>query len=504
VEYDTLMTDIIIPPIDWRVAAQLSIVFGWASVLLIVALFIPRSRTRIVGYLAIVGAIVAAGAGIPLWGVNAETFGGMLRLDAYSLTLNWLFLAAAAITIVVSLDYLPRQGIERSEYYILVLFATGGMMLLAQGTDLIVLFLGLEMLSIVLYVLTGFAYPRNASEEAGMKYLLIGAFAGGFVVFGIALLYGATGSMNLRVIGETLTRQTMTLEERTYMLAGSALVLVGFGYKVAMAPFHMWAPDVYEGAPTPIAGLLSVGSKAAGFAALLRFLVEALAGEWQIWAPVLEVLAIATLAAGNIGALTQRNVKRMLAYSSIGHAGYILFGVIAAGAPGGIAGQRGIEGVLLYLMAYTFTNLGAFGVLIALEHRGEAAWDLNDLAGLWNRRPWLAVAMAVCMLSLAGVPPTGGFWGKFYVFTAAWLAGIGWMTVIGVIIAAIAAFYYLRIVAQMFMAEPVRDTPLPMDHALRAGLVLATAGVLLLGFLPTPAIDLVQRVTLAAAGSIQP
>ena len=473
------MTEIIIPPIDWRVAAQLSIVFGWASVLLIVALFIPRSRTRIVGYLAIVGALVAAGAGIPLWGVNAGTFSGMLRLDAYSLTLNWLFLAAAAITIVLSLDYLPRQGIERSEYYILVLFATGGMMLLAQGTDLIVLFLGLEMLSIVLYVLTGFAYPRNASEEAGMKYLLIGAFAGGFVVFGIALLYGATGSMNLRVIGETLTRQTMTLEERTYMLAGSALVLVGFGYKVAMAPFHMWAPDVYEGAPTPIAGLLSVGSKAAGFAALLRFLVEALAGEWQIWAPV-------------------------LAYSSIGHAGYILFGVIAAGAPGGIAGQRGIEGVLLYLMAYTFTNLGAFGVLIALEHRGEAAWDMSDLAGLWNRRPWLAVAMAVCMLSLAGVPPTGGFWGKFYVFTAAWLAGIGWITVIGVIIAAIAAFYYLRIVAQMFMAEPVRDTPLPMDHALRAGLVLATAGVLLLGFLPTPAIDLVQRVTLAAAGSVQP
>jgi NADH-quinone oxidoreductase subunit N len=327
----------------------------------------------------------------------------MLRLDAYSLTLNWLFLAAAAITIVLSLDYLPRQGIERSEYYILVLFATGGMMLLAQGTDLIVLFLGLEMLSIVLYVLTGFAYPRNASEEAGMKYLLIGAFAGGFVVFGIALLYGATGSMNLRVIGETLTRQTMTLEERTYMLAGSALVLVGFGYKVAMAPFHMWAPDVYEGAPTPIAGLLSVGSKAAGFAALLRFLVEALAGEWQIWAPVLAALAIATLAAGNIGALTQRNVKRMLAYSSIGHAGYILFGVIAAGAPGGIAGQRGIEGVLLYLMAYTFTNLGAFGVLIALEHRGEAAWGHERSGGVVETvAPGWRFAMAVCMLSLAG------------------------------------------------------------------------------------------------------
>lgn len=490
------MTEIVIPPVDWRVATQLSIIFGWASVLLVIALFVPRSRTRIVGYLAMVGAMVAAAVGIPLWGVNAETFSGMLRLDAYSLTLNWLFLAAAAITMVLSLDYLPRQGIERSEYYVLVLFATGGMMLLAQGADLIILFLGLELLSIVLYVLTGFAYPRNASEEAGMKYLLIGAFAGGFVVFGIALLYGATGSMNLRAIGETLAQQTLTLEERIYLLAGAALVIVGFGYKVAMAPFHMWAPDVYEGAPTPIAGLLSVGSKAAGFAALLRFLVEALAGEWQIWAPVLAALAIATLAVGNIGALTQRNVKRMLAYSSIGHAGYILFGVIAAGAPGGIAGQRGVEGVLLYLIAYTFTNLGAFGVLIALEHRGEAAWDMSDLAGLWSRRPWLAVAMAVCMLSLAGVPPTGGFWGKFYVFTAAWLSGMGWITVIGVIVAAIAAFYYLRIVAQMFMAEPAREAPLPMDRALRAGLALATLGVLILGFIPTPAIDLVQRVGL--------
>ncbi|GIW02520.1 MAG: NADH-quinone oxidoreductase subunit N [Roseiflexus sp.] len=493
---DAQMTEIVIPPVDWRVATQLSIIFGWASVLLVIALFVPRSRTRIVGYLAMVGAMVAAAVGIPLWGVNAETFSGMLRLDAYSLTLNWLFLAAAAITMVLSLDYLPRQGIERSEYYVLVLFATGGMMLLAQGADLIILFLGLELLSIVLYVLTGFAYPRNASEEAGMKYLLIGAFAGGFVVFGIALLYGATGSMNLRAIGETLAQQTLTLEERIYLLAGAALVVVGFGYKVAMAPFHMWAPDVYEGAPTPIAGLLSVGSKAAGFAALLRFLVEALAGEWKIWAPVLAALAIATLAVGNIGALTQRNVKRMLAYSSIGHAGYILFGVIAAGAPGGIAGQRGVEGVLLYLIAYTFTNLGAFGVLIALEHRGEAAWDMSDLAGLWSRRPWLAVAMAVCMLSLAGVPPTGGFWGKFYVFTAAWLSGMGWITVIGVIVAAIAAFYYLRIVAQMFMAEPAREAPLPMDRALRAGLALATLGVLILGFLPTPAIDLVQRVVL--------
>lgn len=494
------MAEIIIPSIDWRVVTQLSIVFGWAAILLMVALFVPQSRSRVIGYLALAGLAVAAAAGVPLWGSAADTFGGMLRLDNYGLTLNWLFLAASAITILFSLDYLPKQGIERSEFYVLVLFAAAGMMLLAQGTDLIVLFLGLELLSITLYVLTGFAYPREESEESGMKYLLTGAFAGGFVVFGIALLYGATGSLNLSGISEVLTRQTLAAEEHIYLMAGAALVVVGFGYKISMAPFHMWAPDVYEGAPTPVAALLSVGSKAAGFAALVRFLVEAMGSQWPIWAPALAALAIATLVLGNVGALAQRNVKRMLAYSSVGQAGYMLFGVIAAGALGGTAAQRGIEGLLLYLLAYMLTNLGAFGVIIALEQRGESAWDMNDLAGLWQRRPLLAVAMAVSMLSLAGVPPMAGFWGKFYVFTAAWQAGFGWLTIVGVVVASVAAFYYLRIVAQMFMAEPARDIPDATEPALRVGLVVATVGVLALGILPTLVIDLVQRSVLAAAG----
>lgn len=494
------MTELTIPPIDWRVVAQLSIVFGWAAVLLIIDLFVPQSRARVVGYLAIAGLVVAAVAGIPFWGGSAETFSGMLRLDTYSTTLNWLFLAAAAVVIVYSLNYLPKHGIERGEYYVLVLFATAGMMLLAQGSDLIVLFLGLELLSITLYVLTGFAYPRETSEESGMKYLLTGAFAGGFIVFGIALIYGATGSLNLAAIGDTLARAALTAEDLIYLYAGAALIVTGFGYKIAMAPFHMWAPDVYEGAPTPVAAFLSVGSKAAGFAALLRFLVEAMGSQWPVWAPALATLAIATLLLGNIGALIQNNVKRMLAYSSIGHAGYMLLGVLAAGAPGGMAGQRGVEAVLLYLLAYMLTNLGAFGVLIALEQRGELAWDIKQFAGLWARRPLLASAMAICLLSLAGVPPTAGFWGKFYVFTAAWQAGFGWLTIIGVLTAALAAFYYLRIVAQMFMAEPARETPVEADPALRAGLVIATAGILLLGFIPAPAIDLVQRSVLAAVG----
>ncbi|HEU5088108.1 MAG TPA: NADH-quinone oxidoreductase subunit N, partial [Roseiflexaceae bacterium] len=344
-------------------------------------------------------------------------------------------------------DYLPRHGIERGEFYPLMMFATTGMMLLAQGGDLIVLFLGLEMLSICLYVLAGFAYPRLSSEESAMKYLLIGAFAAGFLVFGIALLYGATGTSSLGGINDVLTRQTLVAESTTFLLAGSALVLVGFGYKISMAPFHMWTPDVYEGAPTPVTAFMSVGAKVAGFAALTRFLVVALPTQQAVWVPIIGALAALTMVLGNVGAVVQRNVKRMLAYSSIGHAGYMLLAVLA---PQG----RGVEALLFYMLAYTLTNLGAFAVLIALEQRGEAAWDLNDLAGLWSRRPWLAVAMTLCMLSLAGVPLTAGFFGKLYVFTAIWEAGQAWLAIVGVITSAIAAFFYLRIIAQMFMSEP--------------------------------------------------
>jgi NADH-quinone oxidoreductase subunit N len=489
------MPDQISPPaIDYAVILQLLIVFGWATVLLLVDLFVPRDRSRITGYLALLGVVVAAAVGVPLWGSSSITFNDMLALDNYSLALNWIFLLTAAITIVISLGYLGRQGIERAEYYSLILFATGGMMLLAQGTDLIVLFLGLELLSITLYVLAGFAYPRISSEEAAMKYLLIGAFGAGFLVFGIALLYGATGQSSLGAIGAALG-QGLAGEDAILALAGAALVIVGFGYKISMAPFHMWTPDVYEGSPTPVAAFMSVGSKAAGFAALTRFLVTAFGPQYETWSVVLAVLAAITMIVGNISALVQSNVKRMLAYSSIGHAGYLLMGVLAAGSPA--ASALGVQGLLFYLLAYALTNLGAFAVLIALERRGEAAWDMADLAGLYSRRPFLALAMALCMFSLAGVPPTAGFWGKFYVFTAAWQAGLQWLAVVAVITSAIAAFFYLRIVVQMFMRDTVREIRPIADGALAFGIGLAALGIILFGIIPTPVIDLVQQSVLA-------
>lgn len=410
------------------------------------------------------------------------------------LTLNWIFLLSTAITILISLEYLPRQGIERGEYYALLLFALGGMMLLAQGTDLIVLFLGLELLSITLYVLAGFAYPRLSSEEAAMKYLLIGAFAAGFLVFGIALLYGATGTSSLAGIANKLG-SGLAADDVAFMLAGAALVIIGFGYKISMAPFHMWTPDVYEGSPTPVAAFMSVGTKGAGFAALARLLLVALGSQYATWGLILAILAAVTMVIGNVSAVAQTNVKRMLAYSSIGHAGYILMGVLSAGSPA--AANRGIEGFLFYLLAYSLTNLGAFAVLIALEQRGEAAWSLDDFAGLWHRQPFLAIAMALCMFSLAGVPPTAGFWGKFYVFTAAWEAGLQWLAVVGVITSAIAAFFYLRIIVQMFMRDPVREISPSLDRNLMIGVGLAALGVIVFGISPTPVIDLVQGSVLA-------
>jgi NADH-quinone oxidoreductase subunit N len=484
------MPELQIPSVDLNVVLPLLLVGGWASLLLLIDLAIPAGQKRITAYLAIAGLVASAIAGALLWNSNGTTFGGMLALDNYAITLNWIFAIIGVITIVIAYEYLPRHGIERGEFYPLILFATTGMMLLSQGTDMIVLFLGLEMLSIVLYILAGFAYPRISSEESAMKYLLIGAFAAGFLVFGIALTYGATGTSSLAGIAEVLARQTLAAESHTFLLGGAALIIIGFGYKISMAPFHMWTPDVYEGAPTPVTAFMSVGAKVAGFAALTRFLLVALPSQVAIWVPIIGALAVVTMLVGNISAVAQTNVKRMLAYSSIGHAGYMLLGTLSAS-------DRGVEALLFYMLAYALTNLGAFAVLVALERRGEDAWDLSDLAGLWGRQPWLAAAMAICMLSLAGVPLTAGFFGKLFIFTAAWEAGQGVLALVGVVTSVIAALFYLRIIAQMFMRETVRESDPSIGGELRVGLALAVAGIILFGLLPAPVIQLVEQSVLA-------
>jgi NADH-quinone oxidoreductase subunit N len=482
------------PEITWAIAAPLIITFVWGVALLLVDLFVPDGRKSVVGYLAIAGLLAAGLSAAPLWNAldtPQSTFNAMITLDRPTLIVSWLLLAVGVVSVLISIDYLPRQGIERGEYYVLLMFSTGGMLLLAQGSNLIIQFFGLELLSISLYILVGFAYPRITSGEAAMKYLLLGAFAAGFLIYGIALIFGATGTVDLNEIGALLQAGAVTSDLPLFYI-GLGLVLVGLGFKVSMVPFHMWTPDVYEGSPTPVTAFMSVGTKAAAFAAMLRVLITGALPLQEAWGPILAVFAASTMIIGNIGALGQRNVKRMLAYSSIGHAGYILLGVIAGN-------QLGIEGFLYYLVAYGLTNLGAFAVLIALEQRGEANWDLGMFAGLWSRRPGLALAMTVFMLSLAGVPPTAGFFGKLYVFTAAYEAGLWWLVLIGVLTSAIAAFFYLRIIAQMFMREPAIDTIAPLDRRLAFGIGLSVVGVIVFGLLPSLIVDVVQAGVLLAA-----
>jgi NADH-quinone oxidoreductase subunit N len=485
------METLVIPPIDWRVITPLLIVLGWGALLLLIDVFVIGERgKRVTAYLAMAGLVAAGVSGIPLWNLNANTFSGMIVLDNFALTLIWIFVIIGVFIIGLAIDYLPRQGIEEGEFYPLVLFAVGGMMLLAQGSDLIVLFLGLELLSITLYILTGFAYPRVTSEEAAMKYLVLGAFAAGFFVYGIALIYGATGASSFSAIAATLAEGSA---DRSLLMIGAGLVLVAFGFKTSLAPFQFWTPDVYEGAPTPVAAFMSVGTKGAAFAALIRIVTLALPELSFFWQPLLAALAALTMLVGNLGALVQQNIKRMLAYSSIGHAGYILLAVLALG-------ERGNEAFLYYFMAYTLTNLGAFAVVIALEQRGEALWSLNDFDGLFRRYPGLALAMAVFMLSLAGVPPLAGFFAKLYVFTAAYDVGWGFLVLIGVITSAIAAAFYLRVVVRMFMAEPGRETQPDVYQKLRISIAIAALAVLLLGLIPAPVNTLIEQSLIALGG----
>jgi NADH-quinone oxidoreductase subunit N len=502
------MEAVAIPTVYPVVVAPMTTIFAWATVLLLIDVFlIPQKSKRVTGYLALAGLLVTALVSvwvqffIPVGPETRATLfgtpGGMVVMDSFSLTLTWVFLVIAAITIMISLDYLPRHNIEMGEFYVLVLFATGGMVLLAQSTNLIMMFMAIELLSLTLYILTAFFYPRMSSQEAGMKYLLLGAFAAGFFVYGIALFYGGAGTVDLAAIRAYLLNNPPLVDGSLttgsgLVLIGSGLLLVAFGFKVALVPFHMWTPDVYEGSPTPVAAFMSVGTKGAALAALLRVML-ALPTMQQFWLAMLGGLAMATMLIGNLGAIAQVNVKRMLAYSSIGHAGYILLGIMAAS-------NHGTESFLFYIMAYVLTNMGAFAVLIALERRGEQAWSLDDFSGLWKRQPLLAIAMAIFMLSLAGVPPTAGFFAKFLVFAAAWESDLRVLALVGVLTSAIAVFFYLRIIVRMFMHEPVRDTSPLLYRGLTFSIGLTAVGTMLFGLLPTLVVDLVQRSVVALGG----
>jgi len=450
---------------------------AWACVLLLVDLFIPRGRKGWTALLAAVGLAAALGVTLAQAGREISAFGGMVVLDGFSSFLNGLFLASGLGAIAIAYGYLKRMGLERGEYYTLMLFSLSGMLLMAQAADLIVVFLALELLSIPLYVLAAFARPRTDSEEAGIKYFLLGAFATGFVVYGIALVFGGTGATSLGGIAMAVTAGTFT---RYLLLIGAAFILVGFSFKVAAVPFHMWTPDVYQGAPTSVTGFMAVGAKAAGFAALLRIFVTALPSLTSDLVPVLWGLAALTMVVGNLVAISQTNIKRLLAYSSIAHAGYILMAFVTFGNPK--VGPDAVASALFYLVTYAITSFGAWAVVIALEKPDAKGLEISDFAGLGRKRPLLAAAMTVFMLSLTGMPPTLGLVGKFYLFRTAIEGGFIGLAIIGVLTSLVSAYYYLRVVVMMYMRPGDPETEREPWLDLTWG--LAALATVVLSFVP--------------------
>ena len=450
-----------------------------ALVVILLDLFIGRKW--ILGVVSVVGLIVPAVFTIALWGTNETSFAGALVIDEFSLFFNLFFLVMAALVILSSTDYAHKFTGFRGEYYALVLLAAMGMMLMASTRELISIYIALELTGISLYVLTGFLKDPKSSE-AGLKYLLLGAVASAVLLYGMAMVFGLTGTTHLEGIAAAISAEGLLASPA--LLMGIVLLVAGFGFKIATVPFQMWVPDVYEGAPTPITAYLSVASKAAGFAVILRVFYEALGPVSLDWGIIFAVLAAITMTLGNVVAIAQTNIKRMLAYSSIAQAGYLMVGLAAVStiAPDAL-GQSGPGALVFFLVSYALTNLGAFIAIIAISNK-TGSDQIADYSGMARRAPLLSLALAFCLISLTGIPPTVGFMAKVYIFSAGVNYGLIWLVIIAVINTVIAAYYYLRVVRVMYLGAPLSEERVPSSWALRFALSIACLGVLVLGIYP--------------------
>jgi len=410
-------------------------------------------------------------------------FQGTLTIDGFSIFFNWIFLLAALIVSIVSYKYLDIEGEHHGEYYALILFAQCGMFFLATGTDLITLFIGLELMALCFYIMVGFLRSERRSNEAAMKYLILGAFSSGFLAYGFSLMYGLSGSTKLRDITTAIAARDPFDPVVVLMMVTTS---VGLLFKISAVPFHMWAPDAYEGAPTTVTAYLSVASKAASFAFLLRIFMGPLASVRPAWEPLLIGVAIATMTIGNLAAITQTNIKRLLAYSSISHAGYMLLGLIAGNA-------TGIKGISVYVLVYTFMNLGAFLVVVALRRKGIIGEDVDDLSGLMGKSPGYAILMLVFLLSLAGIPPTAGFLGKYYIFLSLIETGHYMLAIVATLYVAVAIYYYFRLVRSMFVGEATEKAPVASSLGLRFALAASGIMTLAIGIYPEPFLQFAQR-----------
>jgi NADH-quinone oxidoreductase subunit N len=464
---------------------QIILVLAGMAVMLLEPFTGAAHKNRLAWIAVLASVLAAVSLGYQQTGLPHTVLHGMFAVDKFSLFFEWLFMGILAVSAIISMRFNERESINRGEYYALLLFCGSGMSLMASSADLILTFVGIEILSIATYVLAGFKRHDTRSNESALKYFLLGSFATAFLLYGIALIYGSTGSTHYQAIRELAL---MPGSVQNTILIGLGLILVGFGFKIALVPFHSWAPDVYEGAPTPVTAFMTVGPKAAGFAALIRILVEALPFLAHEWVPVLWCLAILTIVIGNVVAVLQVNVKRMLAYSAIAHAGYILIGIVTNSA-------AGFSSVLFYLVAYTIMNLIAFGVIQAISGPGDARVRLNDLKGMAAKAPFASAALSLSLISLAGIPLTGGFIGKFYLFNAAIHNGFIGLAIIGVLGSVVSVFYYFRLMVFMYMKEPEDNAPEPepLHWLVRTVIVFGVVGILWLGIFPNYVLELANN-----------
>lgn len=486
----------IAPQEFWLLLPEIALaIFGMA---LLIAGTVGRGiSSRVAAMASLVG--LGAATILVVWTQGQAAMGtpilaGMFVLDSYALYWKILFLIATALTVFLSVKFIEEGGYRAGEYYSLLLLATTGMMLMVSGFNLLSIWISLELMALSSYILVGYFKYERRSNEASLKYFVLGALSSGILLYGISLLYGATNTLALPELSRSLS--TAVLHGDLLSAVGWVLLAVGLFFKISAAPFHVWTPDVYVGAPTPVTGYLAVASKAASFAILVRIFYQGLAPlviDWQI-----VVAAVATLSMiwGNIAALTQTNVKRMLAYSSIAHAGYILMGVLAAS-------ETGLWALMFYLLAYSFFTLGAFGIVVLLERREYAGETLSDYAGLARRAPFLAACMLIFLLALTGLPPTGGFFGKIYLFAAAVEAGWTWVALIGVLTSAISLYYYMAVVVQMYFKDAEETSPIPLRApGLVAAIGFCAVVTVILGLLPGIFVDLAKSSILPLAWNL--
>jgi len=469
---------------NWSAILPHLILCATASVVLLIS---AGRQGRAGGWALYLSAAGALAALIAAWmtPTGPAAFAGSVAVDGMARILNVLLAFSAFMTLLLTSGYAGRWEVESGEFYALILFATAGMMALAGGLDLVTIFVGLEVASVSQYILAAFRWREPRSIEASVKYLLLGAFASGFLLYGIALVFGATGSTNLHEIALSVSRGGIT--GSPLLLAGLGFLLVGLGFKISAVPFHMWTPDVYQGAPTVVTGFMAAGPKIAVMAALLRILGVGFESARPEWTVILWWLAVLTMVVGNVLALVQRDVKRLLAYSAIAHAGYLLVALVAGQELGGIS-------ILYYMAVYALTTLGSFGVVALVKNEDDGGTDLDAFAGLGFQRPWLGAAMAIFMFSLAGIPPTAGFVGKFYIFSGAIQSGHVVLAVIGVMASLVSVYYYLRVVVAMYMRPQAAGEPAlaVTSPALGLALAISVAGILFLGVYPAPLYRIAQ------------